>query len=102
MLLCRSPPCQAALHLLCWEMEGDVMMCCDDVSAMVQDGSREENAALLEALNSSGQLFMVSTDIGGKLILRFALGAASVQQSHVEAAWQKISQQADQMLSSRQ
>ena len=66
---------------------------------MLQDGSREDNAALLEAVNSSGRLFMVSTELDGKLILRFALGATSVQQSHVEGAWREICQFADQMLS---
>ncbi len=67
--------------------------------ATMQDATREQNAALLEALNSSGRLFLVHTDIGGELILRFALGSTQVQQQHVEAAWLEISQQADKLLS---
>ncbi len=65
---------------------------------LTQDGSRQQNAALLEALNSSGRLFMVSTELGSKLVLRFALGATHVQQRHVEAAWHAISLQADKIV----
>lgn len=30
---------------------------------------------------------MINTEVGGKYMLRFALGSTFVQQHHVEAAW---------------
>ena len=58
------------------------------------------NAALLEAINSSGKLFMVHTELGnGKYTLRFALGSTHVQQHHVEAAWKVITSKAEIILS---
>ncbi len=53
------------------------------------------NAALLEAINSSGKVFMVHTEVGGRFMLRFALGSTYVQQHHVEAAWEVIQSKAD-------
>ncbi|KAK9829064.1 hypothetical protein WJX72_003711 [[Myrmecia] bisecta] len=57
----------------------------------LKGASREQNAALLETLNVSGKLFMVHTELAGQYTLRFALGSTNVQQRHVEAAWQEIS-----------
>jgi len=48
------------------------------------------NAALLEAINASGKVFMISTEVGGKYMLRFALGSTFVQPHHVQAAWEVI------------
>ncbi len=56
------------------------------------------NAALLEAINSSGKVFMVHTEVGGKYMLRFALGSTHVQQHHVEAAWEVIQSKADAVI----
>lgn len=57
------------------------------------------NAALLEAVNASGKTFLIHTKVGGKYMLRFALGSTYVQQQHVEAAWQVITSKVDGVLS---
>ena len=56
------------------------------------------NAALLESVNASGKVFMINTEVGGKSMLRFALGSTFVQQHHVEAAWQVIQSTAQEVL----
>lgn len=56
------------------------------------------NAAFLEAINSSGKVFMIHTEVGGKFMLRFALGSTYVQQHHVEAAWEVIQSKADAVM----
>lgn len=61
----------------------------------MQGVGKAGNAALLEAINSSGKVFMVHTEVGGKFMLRFALGSTYVQQHHVEAAWAVIQSKAD-------
>lgn len=57
------------------------------------------NAALLEAVNATGKTFIIHTEVGGKYMLRFALGSTYVQRQHVEAAWKVITSQVDGILS---
>lgn len=57
------------------------------------------NAALLEAINATGKTFIIHTEVGGKYMLRFALGSTYVQRQHVEAAWKVITSQVDGILS---
>ncbi|KAG2449038.1 hypothetical protein HYH02_005790 [Chlamydomonas schloesseri] len=59
---------------------------------------REVNAALLAALNASGRLFLIHTELGGAYTLRLAVGAATSQLEHVQAAWAAVSAAADQVL----
>jgi aromatic-L-amino-acid decarboxylase len=48
------------------------------------------NQQLLDRLNASGQLFMTSTRLEGKLTLRMVVGQTSTEWRHVEAAWERI------------
>ena len=65
----------------------------------MQGVGKAANAALLEAINVSSKAFLIHTEVGGKYMLRFALGSTYVQQHHVEAAWQLISNKAEGVLS---
>ncbi|KAL3137675.1 hypothetical protein ABBQ38_004950 [Trebouxia sp. C0009 RCD-2024] len=56
------------------------------------------NAALLEAINATGKTFIIHTEVGGKYMLRFALGSTYVQQQHVEAAWRVITSKVDKVV----
>ncbi|KXZ45278.1 hypothetical protein GPECTOR_56g374 [Gonium pectorale] len=64
----------------------------------LRDVPRQVNAALLEAVNASGRLLIIHTELGGAYTLRLAVGSASTQLEHVEAAWEVIKGAADQVL----
>jgi aromatic-L-amino-acid decarboxylase len=48
------------------------------------------NARLLETLNHSGQLYISHTRLSGRYALRLAIGQTTVQQRHVDTAWNLI------------
>ncbi|MQY09635.1 L-2,4-diaminobutyrate decarboxylase [Actinomadura sp. RB68] len=47
---------------------------------------------LMERLNASGDLYLTHTRVGGRVVLRMAIGAPATTGRHVRAAWQKISE----------
>ena len=53
-------------------------------------GSDADNAALLERLNASGQLYLTHTRLGDRYTLRLSVGGTLTQRRHVEAAWHLI------------
>lgn len=54
----------------------------------------EANQALMDRLNSSGDLYLTHTKLDGKLTLRFCVGQTNTQARHVERAWKRIQQEA--------
>lgn len=56
------------------------------------------NVKLLEAVNSSGQLFMVGSELSGRFMLRLAVGSPQVQLRHVAAAWEVLQREATALL----
>ena len=68
------------------------------ISVCSQDVSNKTNHALLEAINATGQAFLIGTELDGRFSLRMAIGAASTQASHVADAWRLIASQADAIL----
>ena len=48
------------------------------------------NAELMERLNSSGLLFLTHTKLNGRTTLRLVIGQTSVEQTHVDTAWEII------------
>ncbi|MGB9072024.1 MAG: pyridoxal-dependent decarboxylase [Terriglobales bacterium] len=52
------------------------------------------NQALMDRLNSSGDLYLTHTKLDGKLTLRFCVGQTNTQARHVERAWKRIQQEA--------
>ncbi|GLC46726.1 hypothetical protein PLESTB_001356800 [Pleodorina starrii] len=54
--------------------------------------------ALLEAVNGGGRLFLIHTELGGRVTLRLAVGSATTQMEHVEEAWEEIRRAADSVV----
>jgi aromatic-L-amino-acid decarboxylase len=48
------------------------------------------NAQILESLNKSGRLYLSHTRLGGRFALRLVIGQTTVEQRHVDAAWEQI------------
>jgi aromatic-L-amino-acid decarboxylase len=51
------------------------------------DGSDEENEALLERANASGEIFVSHTRLDGRYVLRLAIGNARTTEADVRRAW---------------
>ena len=64
----------------------------------MQGAGKAVNAALLEAINASGKVFLIHTEIEDKYMLRFALGSTNVQEEHVQAAWEVIASTAEAVI----
>ncbi len=52
-----------------------------------RDGSDDENEALLARVNASGEAFLSHTRLGGRLVLRLAIGNARTSEDDVRHAW---------------
>ena len=55
-------------------------------------GGDEANAKLLAEVNASGDLYLSSTRIAGRLTLRLCVGQTRTESRQVEAAWARIQQ----------
>ncbi|KAD4584817.1 hypothetical protein E3N88_22418 [Mikania micrantha] len=69
---------------------------------LLPDNKNEEDANklnrdLLDAVNSSGQIYISHTVLSGKYILRFVVGAPLTEERHIVAAW-KLFQEASSSL----
>jgi aromatic-L-amino-acid/L-tryptophan decarboxylase len=53
-------------------------------------GSDEENAALLERVNRSGEIFISHTRLDGRYLLRFAIGNARTTEADVRRGWKAL------------
>jgi aromatic-L-amino-acid decarboxylase len=53
-------------------------------------GGDELNQRLLAELNASGELFLTHTRLGGRYVLRLAIGGTWTERHHVERAWATI------------
>ncbi|XP_006299006.2 tyrosine decarboxylase 1 [Capsella rubella] len=58
----------------------------------------EQNRKLLDAVNSSGKLFISHTALSGKIVLRCAIGAPLTEEKHVKEAWKVIQDEASFVL----
>ena len=52
-----------------------------------RDGSDEENAAILERVNASGEIFISHTKLDGRYVLRLAIGSDRTNEDDVRLAW---------------
>jgi aromatic-L-amino-acid decarboxylase len=53
-------------------------------------GTDEDNQRLLETVNASGEAFLSATTLGGRFVLRFAIGNFHTTREHVARAWRLI------------
>jgi aromatic-L-amino-acid decarboxylase len=53
-------------------------------------GPDSANEALLQAVNTTGQTYLTHTKVGGRYVLRLAIGAPGTEERHVAAAWKLI------------
>ena len=59
-----------------------------------RDGSDEENEALLERVNASGEVFLSHTRLNGRYVLRLAVGNARTTDADVRLAWDVLRREA--------
>jgi aromatic-L-amino-acid/L-tryptophan decarboxylase len=59
-----------------------------------REGPDEENEALLERVNASGEIFVSHTRLGGRYVLRLAIGNARTTESDVRRAWDVLRREA--------
>jgi len=52
-----------------------------------REGSDEENEALLERVNASGEIFISHTKLNGRYVLRLAIGSERTTEDDVRRAW---------------
>lgn len=60
------------------------------------------NRELLDAVNSTGKLFISHTVLSNKYVLRFAVGAPLTEERHVVAAWTTLQEKASGLLRNSQ
>jgi aromatic-L-amino-acid decarboxylase len=60
-----------------------------------RDASDEENAALLERVNATGEIFLSHTALGGRYVLRLAVGNARTTDADIARAWDVLRECAD-------
>jgi aromatic-L-amino-acid decarboxylase len=59
-----------------------------------RDGTDEENEALLERVNASGEIFISHTKLNGRYVLRLAVGNARTTEDDVRFAWEVLRREA--------
>jgi aromatic-L-amino-acid decarboxylase len=59
-----------------------------------RDASDDENEALLERVNATGQAFLSHTRLDGRLVLRLAIGNAGTTEDDVRLAWDVLRREA--------
>ena len=57
-------------------------------------GSDEENEALLERVNASGEVFLSHTRLDGRYVLRLAVGSARTTEADIRLAWDVLLREA--------
>jgi aromatic-L-amino-acid/L-tryptophan decarboxylase len=60
-------------------------------------GGDDANQTLLEHLNRSGDLYLTHTRLNDRLTLRFCVGQTNTEARHVERAWKRIQQEAEEL-----
>ncbi|CAO2186902.1 unnamed protein product [Urochloa humidicola] len=57
---------------------------------MTEEDADEANRELMERLNQTGKAYVAHTVVGGKFVLRFAVGSSLQEERHVRSAWELI------------
>ena len=61
-----------------------------------REGPDEENEALLERVNATGEVFLSHTRLDGSYVLRLAIGNAGTNEDDVRVAWDVLRREAEQ------
>ena len=59
-----------------------------------RDGTNEENEALLDRVNATGEIFLSHTRLNGRYVLRLAVGSARTTEDDVRRAWEVLRREA--------
>ena len=59
-----------------------------------REGGDEANAALLERVNRTGEVFLSATKLDGRTVLRLAIGNARTTEADVRQAWEVLLREA--------
>jgi len=62
-----------------------------------REGSDEENEALLERVNASGEVFLSQTRLDGRYVLRLAVGNVRTTEDDVRVAWDVLRREASEL-----
>jgi aromatic-L-amino-acid decarboxylase len=62
-----------------------------------RNGSDEQNEALLERVNRSGEIFISHSRLEGRYVLRLAIGNARTTQDDVRRAWEALQREAKEV-----
>ena len=55
-----------------------------------REGSDEENEALLQRVNERGKIFISHTRLGGRYVLRLAVGSGKTSEDDIRLAWDEL------------
>jgi aromatic-L-amino-acid decarboxylase len=67
------------------------LACFRHVPAGASDAERDaSNEAILSAVNATGEVFLSHTKLGGRYVLRLAVGNVRTEQRHVARAWELL------------
>jgi aromatic-L-amino-acid decarboxylase len=75
-----------------WELAAPVPF---SVVCFRREGSDEDNEALLERVNASGEIYISHTVLDGRYILRLAIGNARTTEDDVRLAWDVLRREAE-------
>jgi aromatic-L-amino-acid decarboxylase len=60
-----------------------------------REGTDEENEALMERVNATGEIFVSHTKLHGRLVLRLAVGNARTTEADVRRAWDILREESE-------
>ncbi|CAL4979157.1 unnamed protein product [Urochloa decumbens] len=66
---------------------------------MTEEAAEAVNRELMERLNRTGKAYLAHTVIGGKFVLRFAVGSSLQEERHVRSAWDLITKKTTEIMS---
>ncbi|TKW09058.1 hypothetical protein SEVIR_6G066600v4 [Setaria viridis] len=69
--------------------------------AMTEEDADEASRELMARLNRTGNVFLAHTVVGGRFVLRFAVGSTLQEERHVRGAWELIEKTAGEILHGR-
>jgi aromatic-L-amino-acid decarboxylase len=61
-----------------------------------REGTDDENEALMERVNATGEIFISHTKLNGRLVLRLAVGNARTTEDDVRRAWDVLRKESEQ------